>query len=135
MVTPTEDDIMIVMPHQMCDSADMVTLPLAIDQKRNRIAFRFQTQQQLLKLDRNKQRKAHIISSALYCAMMKDLSVAIPKESKSTQTKIRVHPEQTIVKIKVISPRKTKDFATQTENEDIEGYAQTEENQTAENEE
>ena len=128
-----DEDIMIVLPYHICDSAEMVTLPLAIDQKRNRIAFRFQTQQQLLKLDRNKQRKAHIVSSALYCAMMRDLSIAIPKESKSTQTKIRIHPDQTIVKIKVFSPTKMKDFSTQTENEDIEECEQEEENQTAKN--
>ena len=83
---PTEDDVMLVMPHQMCDSTDLVTLPLVIDQKRNRIALRLQTQQQILKLGRKKQRKVHMMSSTLFFAMMKDFNAVTPKENKATQT-------------------------------------------------
>ena len=132
-MSDTDEDIMVILPYHIFNSEEMITLPLAIDQRRNRINFRFQTQQQLLKLDRNAQRKAHIVSSALYCAMMRDLSIAIPKENKSTQTRIRIHPDQQIIKINVLTSTKMKDFSTQTENEDIEGCKQEEEDQTAKN--
>ena len=132
-MSDTDEDIMVILPYHIFDYEEMITLPLAIDQRRNRINFRFQSQRQLLELGRNAQRKAHIVSSALYCKMMRDMSIAIPKETKSTQTRIKIHPDQQIIKINVLTSTKMKDFSTQTEDEDIKGCKQEEEDQSTKN--